>query len=414
MEIDGNKNKITWSQSEFRGITFCQHETRKHGVNYDKYFRGQYQVNGKRRTIGFGWLSEGWTAKKAFLKLNEFKKNAKEGKKPTTLKEEQDMAAERAAEEQAEKKRLERENITFSSFFLGTYSPQARNDKKESSYRKEESLHKTWIKPVFGDKPLKQVSVSDLEELKNKMQKADCAPRTIQYCLAVVRQVFNRAIALDLYVDRNPVKKVKIPTVDNQRTRFLTQKEADHLLQKLKEQSQDLHDTALLSLHTGMRAGEIFNLRWRDIDFKQGIIHVKDTKDARRGSKARYVYMSSTVSEMLSEKRQKSSSDFVFPARNGGKRKTIPKQFYAVVEKSGLNDGVTDDRDKVCFHTLRHSFASWQVQAGMSLYEIQRLLGHESFSMVQRYAHLAPENLKKATAIFDKKDGKVVNFPKSA
>ncbi len=86
------------------------------------------------------------------------------------------------------------------------------------------------------------------------------------------------------------------------------------------------------------------------------------------------------------------------------------------MDELGFNMRVTDDRDKVVFHTLRHTFASWQVQAGMGLYELQKLMGHKSFQMVQRYAHLAPDNLRKATNIFNTKNesDKIVPFLKHA
>ena len=62
-----------------------------------------------------------------------------------------------------------------------------------------------------------------------------------------------------------------------------------------------------------------------------------------------------------------------------------------ILRDTKLNEGITDPRDKVVFHTLRHTFASWLVQAGVPLYTVQRLMGHKSIVMTQRYAHLAPD-----------------------
>jgi len=400
---------MTWHKTDRPGVTYMKHDSRKHGVQKDRYFRGQYQVGGKRKTIGFGWMSEGWSAEKVFQRIQQYRHNAKVGEGPTTLKEEREQAEERKRQEETERQRLEKLNVTFSQFFQETYLPQAQADKKEGSWKKEQSFFNKWINPQFGDKALRDVTPSDLEALKERMTKAGSSPRSIQYCLAVVRQVFNRAIALDVVDVRNPVNKVKIPSPNNKRTRFLSFQEAQALLSKLAEHSQDLHDIALVSLHCGLRAGEIFSLRWQSRYFDQGTIPVRDAK----ANKDRYAYMTRAVRDMLEgRKGETSRQDLVFPSKKGGQRKLVSKVFHQAVNEVGLNEGVEDRRDLVSFHTLRHTFASWQVQAGMSLYELQRLLGHESFSMVQRYAHLAPENLQRATAIFDQQDtkGQVIPF----
>ena len=140
---------------------------------------------------------------------------------------------------------------------------------------------------MIGNKALNKISPLDLERIKKNMADAEKSPRSIQYALAVVRQVFNLARALGIYEGDNPVSKIKKPSVDNRRLRFLTREEADLLLAELKKRSQQLHDIALLSLHCGLRAGEIFDLTWDCIDFEQELILIKDPKSGTN----RFAYM---------------------------------------------------------------------------------------------------------------------------
>ena len=74
----------------------------------------------------------------------------------------------------------------------------------------------------------------------------------------------------------------------------------------------------------------------------------------------------------------------------------MPQLFRDTVSDLGFNEGITDRRDKVVFHTLRHTYASWLVQNGIDLYTVMRLMGHSTIAMTERYAHLAPNNLKNA------------------
>lgn len=401
--------KINWIKGNNPGVRYYKHKTRKHGVKLDRYFSGSYQVQGKRKFMGFGFESEGWTDKKVSDKLDEYKHNMKTGEGPVTLKEEITLHENKKADKIKQATKEDKENITFSDFWTSYYKPFSENKK---SWDAEKSFYKIWIKKAIGEKPLKDITIFDLEKLKAKMEKAGKSPKTVQHILANIRQVFNRAIHLDIFPGPNPVSKIKFQKLNNQRVRFLKTIETETLLKALIKKSDQIHDMALLSLHTGMRANEIFRLAWNHIYFDNGMIHIIDTKN----TESRYAYMSDAVEEMLQKNYKNKNTDLVFPNSDGNRIKSISKTFPRVVEDLGFNTGVTDDREKVVYHTLRHTFASWQVQDGMDLYTLQKLMGHKSFQMVQRYAHLAPENLKKATNIFNRMDNKakVIPFPKQA
>ena len=89
----------------------------------------------------------------------------------------------------------------------------------------------------------------------------------------------------------------------------------------------------------------------------------------------------------------------LFPTADGKKRVQVSRAFMKCVSQLGFNDGVTDSRQRVVFHTLRHTFASWLVQKGVPLHTVAELMGHKSIAMTQRYAHLSPDSLRNAAKI---------------
>lgn len=229
------------------------------------------------------------------------------------------------------------------------------------------------------------------------MKVAGKSPRSIQYCLAVIRQVFNHAFRYGVFIGENPVKKVKIPKVDNKRQRFLSLDEANELLNMLKNEPTKMLEMALFSLHCGLRAKEIFKLRWVDIDIENGIVKVSG-----KGQTTRFAYMADHVRKMLLNKEMGKLDDLLYPFPAGSQRREIPRIFERVVKNLKFNEGVTDRRDKVVFHTLRHTYASWLVQQGVDLYVVKDRLGHSTLAMTERYSHLAPENSERTVKVLEK------------
>lgn len=224
------------------------------------------------------------------------------------------------------------------------------------------------------------------------MRTAGRSPRSQEYVLALVRQVFNFAKAHDIYAGPSPVDKVKAPKADNRRSRFLTHEEADALLEAVKARSVDVWGAALLSLNAGLRAGEVLALTWADVDFEHGVMTIKDTKNKRN----RQVPMTSEARAMLEERQAQASSTLVFPGERGERAATVSKTFARTVADLGFNVGIEDSRQKMVFHTLRHTCASWLVQNGVPLITVGRLLGHSTMAMTERYSHLAPDHFKQA------------------
>jgi integrase len=191
----------------------------------------------------------------------------------------------------------------------------------------------------------------------------------------------------------------------------LTLDEASNLLHALRKRSAGVHDEALLALFCGLRAGEIFNLTVADIDFSAKTIFLRDTKSGRN----RHAYMTGEVEAMLQRRAAgKGQHERLFPATGGGARQWVSQTFDRVVAELELNKGIEDARQRIVFHSLRHTFASWLVQRGTSIYEVAKLMGHSTIRMTERYSHLAPDTVRRAAmgleGILNQEKAKVIPF----
>lgn len=400
---------VEWLKTTFPGVRYYKHKTRKHGIKFDQYYAIRYQKDGKRREEGLGWATEGWSAERASEELARLKRAARLGEGPQSLKEARDLekakrkaTAERQASEQ-------RAAITFSEFFEKTYLPHAKAHKKMDTWESEERLARLWIAPVIGPLSFSQVVPFHLDKIKSNMRSGrrkntapvkskprPLSPKTVNDALALIRQVWNFARREKIVDGDWPGRDVKKLKVSNERIRFLSREEADRLLIELRKVSRQLHDIALISLHCGARAGEIFSLTWDCVDFERETMLLVDTKNGE----TRAAFMSPAIKAMLLEKsRNKDDGRLVFVNRKGQQLAEVSAAFARVIKRLGINDGVEDPRRKVCFHTLRHTYASWLVEAGVDLYTVKELLGHKTLAMTARYSHLGENSLRQATRI---------------
>lgn len=371
-----------WHQTPFPGVRFRKHATRKHGVKADQYFQIRYMRDGRRVEESLGWAStDKMTARKAALILAELRENARKGEGETSLAEKR---------EKAEEARQEKEvaEITFKQFWDSTYFPHAKREKVRDSVKRERALFEKYLNPVVGSLPFAEISVMHVERVKSNMTKAEQSPRSVQYCLAVLRQTINEAKRRGVYPGENVTRSIKRPKIDNRRLRFLTPSEAEAVLAELRQTDPAAADMALISIHCGLRAGEIFTLTRSDLNFERGTISVRQALKPGRG---RYAYMTAPVKEMLAAKGPGEPEALLFPGPGGRIRQESPRTFKAAIDKLGLNKGITDRKNKLCFHSCRHSFASLLTQQGVDSRVIQELLGHQTPGMTARYSHLAPE-----------------------
>ncbi|MCT4534777.1 site-specific integrase [Halodesulfovibrio sp.] len=393
------KEKRKWITSEkHRGVRWYLHESRKHGGRFDRCFGLRYSAAGKRFQPTLGWASKGWTEQKAAIELAKLKDAYKLGEGEYSLSAKRQKVAEekRQAEEKAERQRAAK--ITFSQFWEKHYWP-AQQHKAKGSLNTEDGLYRNWLSPALGTTPLSEITPGTLTLIKNDMLEKRKTPSTVKYAMRVFSQVWNTAQKEGIVVGINPTKGVSIPKADNARSRFLTKEESELLLSTLKPKSQQTHDMALLALYCGLRFGEIAKLTWNYVDLLHETLTIVDAKNK---GKNRPAFMTKKVVAMLTAQKEMadSATGLVFPSRVGTIQSSVSKTFSRTADEM-FNVNVTDSRQKVCFHTLRHTFASWLVQRGVDLFKVKELMGHEDIKMTQRYSHLAPDGLRSVISVIE-------------
>lgn len=389
-----------YQSTKFPGVRYRTHPTRKHGAMLDKYFLIRYQFDGKRKEEALGWASSGWTAEKAALQLAELKNAAKTGRGKARLSEKREAKKLNDLKIQEEKLAQERKAITYEEYFTKIYLDDISQSKTDSATKRERSLNDNWILPTLRKTPIANIGELHIQKVSQAMKKAGRAPRTIQYAHAVIRMVLNHATKLGYFHNINPIKhlsKSHKPKFDNRRLRFFSHSEAEMLLTALQKKSQDVHDMTLLSLHCGLRAGEIFNLTWQYVDIENRLITLTQTKSG----KDRTIPMDTPVLEMFRKRHCENKNELVFPAKQGKKRTRISKTFERTIDSLGFNTHTTDRKDKFVFHSCRHTCASWLVQAGVPLLTVKEILGHSTIAMTERYSHLAPDGTKAAMGMLE-------------
>lgn len=237
------------------------------------------------------------------------------------------------------------------------------------------------FKNTIGDKNLKQISVRDIELfIAKKRQVSDV---TAQKNYVKLASAMSTAVRWQ-YLESNPVKKVTKPKVSERRPVYISKDEMKQLLGHITD--NELRDIVIVAVSTGLRLNELLHLKWHNVDLINKVIHVVNEDGfTTKSKKSRSVPMNDKSYQVLAQRKESAVCELVFHNRmrvhNDMK---ISKAFKKAVRACNLND-------KICFHTLRHTFCSWLVKSGVSIYEVMKLAGHSSVSVTQIYAHLEPE-----------------------
>jgi len=283
----------------------------------------------------------------------------------------------------------ETEDVPFSALVL-EYLEYAEASKAASTYSADKYRIEGHLMPYFGDTPLTMITPQMVDNYKATRIREDASPKTVVNELVNLSHMFKMAVRWR-YIDKNVVAMVEKPRVITNPPKHLNCEEIDQLLKAAD--GYYIYPLIVTALHTGMRKAELLNLRWSDIDFRQQTVTVQSKEDWHtKNYKSRTLQLTPFLYSVLKEHEQDQrrlgvKSDYVFTYKGNRIQDNIKKSLETVVKEAGL-EGVT-------LHTLRHTFASQLVMAGVSLMEVQKLMGHQSFETTLRYAHLTEDHVKR-------------------
>ncbi|WP_028620545.1 phage integrase [Pseudomonas sp. Ant30-3] len=259
---------------------------------------------------------------------------------------------------------------------------------------------------------LTEIAGRDLEQTRTSWLNGGNKPATANRKMGTISGVFSRAVEWG-FINDHPLDKLKQLKVDSKgQVRYLSTAEAVSLRAAMDERQEQMRaerDSAnkwrsergkelqpdlravtftdhlkpmiLLALNTGVRRGELFNLKWSDVNFTTKTITVVGA--TAKTSETRHIPTNKEALSTLEEwKKQGNASGYVFTSQGGGRMEDVKSAWIKLLERAKVSD--------FRWHDMRHDFASRLVMAGVPLNTVRDLLGHSDIKMTLRYAHLAP------------------------
>jgi len=282
------------------------------------------------------------------------------------------------------------ENYTFGDLMKKYLEEYSSVNKAKTSYTRDKSLA-AHLLTSFKDEYLLDITPAMISDYKVQRRRDGAAPRTINYELTLMSHAYNIAIGEWEWLKNNPVKKVKKDRVDNLIERWLTHEEEERLL---NVSAKWLQEIIVFAIHTGLRQSEILDLKWHQLDLTRRTMLIYEQKN--RGVDT--LPLNETALGVLEERHQHrlSQCDNVFYSITHTRigNRNLFRAFKIATKRAKVPN--------FRFHDLRHTFATRLVQAGVGIYELQRLGRWKSASMVMRYAHHNPESLRSSIEVMDR------------
>ncbi len=278
---------------------------------------------------------------------------------------------------------------SLAEFARDRYVPFVATYKR--SWRTDETILRLHALPMLGKFALDEINADHIVAMIAHMRQKGYAPGTSNRVVVILRYLYNLALKWKVPgVTANPTAGIEMGA-EVQRSRFLSKDEAQELVASIAvDENVTAANAILLLLLTGARRNEVTHAKWEHVLWNERKLHVPVSKSG----KPRWIALSASAMTLLRGLSRHDGNEFVFPSPLTGR--PSPSLWFPwrrIRDRANLSD--------VRLHDLRHSFASFLVNEGISLYVVQNLLGHSNARTTQRYAHLVADTLSQATDVVD-------------
>lgn len=306
-----------------------------------------------------------------------------------------------------------KEKILFSNWFNTWMQEYKKNQIKDSTYNSYQKYYGCVIKKYLEEMNIADIRGEHIQKLYNSMTKDGYALPTIKIVSAVLSGCMQQAVRNGL-IDRNPVKAAILPRQKSKKTRQALSREQQALFMEYAKDSY-LYNYFAVMLRTGLRNGEMRGLKYKDIDRKDNVLHIRRTANYIEGrgyyedtpktiTSLRDIPLTEDIIEFLNRQRSmqiytrkvQSIEKYIFCTETGGimSRERVQAEIDRIIKRINA-DGIEFTR--ITPHVFRHTFATRAIEAGMHPQVLKTILGHSSLAMtMDLYSHVLPDTKAEA------------------
>lgn len=362
---------------------------------------------GVRKRIKIGVLGSSLTLAQARDQALAFAAQTSSGK---------DIQGEKITNRKIAKEKL---GHTLDAFLTTHYRPWALTNHK-SGQQTIDTIRRAF--PDLINLPLSEITLKHVERIRTEKILSGLKPTTVNRVINALRGALSRSVDWGI-VDAHPLAKLKALKMDaGTKARYLSEDEERRLFKALKARDEDIKAARArgnqfrqergydlmadlyqfsyadrmtplitLSLKTGARRGELFDLRWDDIDFINRVLTIRG--EIAKSSKTRHIPLSPIAFETMTnwQKQAPTQTGRVFPSDDGNRLDNVKNSWTSILEAAAI--------ESFRWHDMRHDFASKLVMKGVPLNTVRELCGHADLNTTLRYAHLAPDHKADAVAL---------------